>query len=291
MKAILIPALCSIIFFCGSCKKDSVSDNNILPQGTLLKKFVVLDLSLSAPNDTSLVFEYTYDNLNRCTVIKTTSYPSIDIAMTYNYFNGSDTLISSRIMPYNNGVDTAKEIFMYNAAGQIVSDSTVNIYGGIAHSGVYSYQISGNIITLIYGNSVGTPTLKGIYHIQYDNGNHLAEKDSLYNYYTGSGYVYQSVSDLANTYDSHPCPFYNLYPHRVTALDYENDLEDDMPLYWSIIQKNNTLTESRVTDPTTTGLQPYNNSYSYTYGSNSYPSTVNSTDNLTGGHYKGVYIY
>ncbi len=290
MRKYLSLFCCTIIIFC-SCQKDD-SDQNIVPQNPmLLKKFIALDLSQTAPNDTTGIIEYSYDNLNRCTVIKNTYYPSLETDMTYNYYVGSDTLISSRTIIYN-GSDTSKEIFTYNSVGQLLSDSTITILSSSTYTLTYSYQILSNSRIQSTINSNSSPFLFATYNIQYDNnGNHLAEKDSSFDYNIGSGYVYKSVSDLTNTFDTKPCPFYNLYPKRLIGLDYENALQDDQPFYWSIIQKNNILTEVRTTNPTTTGLSPYNHSFSYTYGADNYPLIIKYTDNLTGEHYKGIYIY
>ena len=61
MRKYLSLFCCTIIIFC-SCQKDD-SDQNIVPQNPmLLKKFIALDLSQTAPNDTTGIIEYSYDN-------------------------------------------------------------------------------------------------------------------------------------------------------------------------------------------------------------------------------------
>ena len=223
-------------------------------------------------------------------MIKNKYYPGPEIDITYNNYVGASTLIANRTIIFN-GADTSKEIFAYNTAGQMISDSTVDISNTGNITLVYAFQASGNFIqSTIHSNS--QPFILANYLQQKDNnGNIIAEKDSSFPYSAGNGYVYSTVTDISITYDNKPNPFHNLYPKRLVALDYENALLDDVPLFWSILQKNNILTEVRSTNPSSLGVDPFNNTFVYTYNANNYPLTVTVTDNQFGEQYRGVYVY
>ena len=66
----------------------------------LLKKFVVLDTTQAAPNDTLYVYDYTYDSLKRCTQIKVANYKN-GKAEGVTYFYGSNKVLLKEL--YTNG--------------------------------------------------------------------------------------------------------------------------------------------------------------------------------------------
>ena len=289
MKNYLI-LICSVFTLC-SCQKENSNDNIVPADPVLLKKFIELDPASTPPNDTVSIREYSYDNLGRCVSIKNLYFPGMEVDYTYNYYNGADSLMASRTLLYDGSSDTSKEIFTYSANGLLLSDSTVTISTGGTNSLVYKYNESNGLIRSEISLN-GQPFMIASYEVQRDiNGNITFESDSSFEYLAGSGYVYRDVSDITNSYDNNPCPFYKLYPKRLVELDYENALADDVPFYWSIPQRNNILSEARITSPITSGLTPYNHSFSYTYHANGYPSMVLYFDNLTGDAYKGIYLY
>ena len=73
----------------------TISGGNIT-SAPLLKKFIVIDSAQLAPNDTLFIYTYSYDNLHRCIQIEVNDYQNSRIGHTYNFFNGTNTLISSR---------------------------------------------------------------------------------------------------------------------------------------------------------------------------------------------------
>ena len=283
---------CIIVIFC-SCGKDSTNTDNTNPTPTapvLLKKFILLNPSAAPPGDTLGIIEYTYDNLNRCIATKDVYYPGMESELIHNSYIGNDTTMAGRLIIYPGSNDTTKEFFRYSG-GKMIADSLVTIDASGTYLYVYNYQDSGNNFHSVISGATPPAFLLADYYLTIGaNGNIIAEKDSSYEYINAtSTYVFKDVTDFAISYDTKPCPFYNLYPKLPTGLEYENYTTDFIPFYISLLQKNNTLSETRVSFPP--GLLPFNNSYSYTYNTNDYPAIVIYTNNLTGLVSKGLYVY
>ncbi len=255
-----------------------------------LKKFVVLDTTQVSPNDTLYIYNYTYDSLNRCIQIKVTDYQNNKVGYTYNYFNGTDNLITSRKLINQVYSDSAFEYFVYSPDGKVLYDSVILFRGSSGRSVfTYNYQtMNDTVISIINANN--HPLLIGKYLItKNEYGDIISEKDTSFQYNSGS-YFYKNNSDILYTYDTVPCPFFKLYPKRVIGLDYELFTVDDVPFYW-FLQSHNTTSEKRTTLPTTSGLGGNNEVFEYFYNSNNMPSSVIYRNLLYGDVYKGVYYY
>ena len=277
-----------LTFIIISCKKNSV-DNGITPTPLLLKKFIILDSVQTAPSDTLYIYNYSYDNLNRCTQIRFNDFQNNSIGYTYNYYFGADTLISSRRLINQVYSDSVIEYFTYTTNGQMLSDSVLKYNSSALHTFVYKYQSTNNSITSVI-TSNGQPLIIGKYLVTKDiSGNPISEKDSSLRYYLGN-YYYSSSSNIFSTYDQTYCPFYKLYPKRLVEVDYELFAVDDVPFY-DFLQKNNTKTKLITTLPITSGLRSANETFQYIYNPNNYPVSVIYKDLLFGDIYKGIYSY
>ncbi len=212
----------------------TISGGNIT-SAPLLKKFIVIDSAQLAPNDTLFIYTYSYDNLHRCIQIEVNDYQNSRIGHTYNFFNGTDTLISSRKLINQLRTDSVFEYFSYSPDGKMVSDSELVFRGLNRVVFTYQYLSVNNSITSII-NSSGQPFLLAKYLTTKDNyGNIVSEKDTSFEYYSGT-YHYKNNTNISYTYDANPCPFYNLYPKRLIGLNYELVAVDDIPLF-RLLQK------------------------------------------------------
>lgn len=262
------------------------------PTDNLLKKFILLDTTQSSPNDTIYIYSYTYDTAGRCTQIKINDFKNNSIGYTYNYYSGNDPLITSRKLINQVYSDSVFEFFKYTIAGELLSDSVLQYHSTDTASSVYKYQsIANSVTSTITAN--GQPFIIGKYLLTRDNmGNIISEKDSSFSFsnYSGS-YHYSTKTDIQTSYDTHPCPFYKLYPKRLIELDYELVAVDDLTPHFGILQKNNVISKVSATLPATSGFANWNNTYQYTYNSNGFPSIVIYSELLFGDIYKGIYYY
>src|ERR1700744_1517203 len=92
----------ALIVFIGSCKKDNSAPNNNNTNNppvnsVLLAKYVELDTTLSAPNDTLSICYFTYDNTNRLTsetqVYFGSAHDSVEVDQNQIFYQGTDTLM------------------------------------------------------------------------------------------------------------------------------------------------------------------------------------------------------
>lgn len=261
-----------------------------LPPAPLLRQFVILDTTQASPNDTLYTYSYTYDNLGRCSEIKVNDHETNKTGYTYNYYNGSDTLISWRKLVNQIYVDSVVEYFTYATDGIILSDSVIeyrNSGNGVINTHKYQVVDSFMYSDVEFG---GNPLLKANYIIGKNGmGNIVSEKDSSFTY-NGSFYSYRNTTNIAYSYDSAICPFYKLYPRRLTGLEYELITTDDVP-FFLFLQKNNTTSEIFNTLPTTSGLGSHNENFTYIYNEAKYPVIVIYRDMLHGDVLKGMYYY
>ena len=283
-----------LLFFINACQKQIQPpyEAPVEPDSVYtLKRFVVVDPGLVAPTDSIYTYSYAYDNLNRCTGIISTDMYAGTFYTTTNYFNGNDTLMYKRSVVWDGTGEEAAEFFSYNGNGIMVYDSLVNTGGSNPGYISYRYSINNNRISLV--TSIGNPPYKGTYILgRNGDGDLTSEVDSGFVYdLASSAYMLDVVSNHTNTYDANHCPFYKLYPLSPVILEYENYLRDDKPMYMSLFQQHNILTETRTVVPTSSGLMTYNNAYTYHYNADGYPTDVIIQELATGKTYKGYYFY
>ncbi len=294
----LLTAIC-IVIACTACQKEYAPDvriTNAPDTLNLLKKFAVIDLSLTAPADTVAVYTYTYDNLNRCSRADFYDVQNNYTIVTLFYYSGTDSTIVSTDNYIENEPIHGFEYFTYNSSKQMIKDSVIEKdvnTGSLSFNFSYNYIYTGNRIDgLIYN---GTELfLRSIHLQQFDaSGNLLSERDSSFEYIgTPPSESFNSDISHANVYDTKNNPFYKIYPKYSLIMMYENASTDNIPFYYSFISKNNIISQSRSDNsPAPSGIEIYNDRFSYTYNSNNYPEVVVYQDVQNNELYKGFYYY
>lgn len=290
--------LFGLIIFIASCSKETTSPspnpnpNPVVTQPPLLlKKFIVIDPHIAPPNDTIEAYVYTFDNLDRCTMINYVRYPGMETDTTIQYYNGTDTNMNKRDIHYNGASTTDyQEFFRYSSNGKMISDSTISIYAASPPSTtVYHYDIPND--STVYTNVI-PPAILYRHLNQHSKkdaaGNITFELDSVFAYNSSTGtFPFSFLKQVKTTYDTNPNPFYRIYPKRPTQYDY-NTLADDIPFFLFIPQKNNILSE---TDNNGGPVFNYLHSFVYSYNTNGSPATVIFSNSTTGYALKGIFVY
>ncbi len=283
-------------FFLVSCSKSNNDDNVVPPSSPKLIKYVLGSPIPAGGIDTLLIASYTWDAANRCTRIVNNAIVVGNKFYVDNYYNGADSLISSRkLSEANDPSYISWEYFGYDGNGKMNYDSAIDDLLGSPNVAIYKYTGSAGTFTLNMHLDVTGPNayIRANYHHVYDgNGNIVSEVDSNYTYSSFSGsYDFNSKATSTVSYDNKPNPFYRILPHRLVLLEHENILSEDFYPFSGISQKNNITAEQRVINPTTSGLATYNNTITYQYNSNGYPTEMTFTDQETGDIYKGYFYY
>lgn len=284
-----------------SCQKEISIENGTDPTPTpvltdtiLLKKFILLDTTLTAPNDTVSIINYSYDNLKRCTKIVAN-----DLSGNINYteltYNNVDTLIKTLKTYSSNSIDSTKEFFSYNATGKMINDSLVE-YTGATIAETYNYdfsQINSTNFSYIRKNSLQYAKIKQI--IQSDlNGNILSERDTsfLYNS-TNNSYNLSLTNYQTISYDAKKCPFYKFSPVFPIGFIIEGgNIGGSQSIYFGLAKHRNNITSEIITILTpTSGFAEYDDGYQYIYNTLNYPISVTIKDNTQNKYWKGKYFY
>jgi hypothetical protein len=259
-----------------SCKKDSTSRNG---EGeVLLRKFVLLN---SATNDTDYIYNFSYDDLNRCTTIDIFD-SNFGGQYTYtNFYNGNDSVIQHTEFL---GQDSAKDFFTYDVSGFLIKDSILEYPEFL----IYNYTHTGNRVAGTLHTLTGY-LLRSVHTINSDAaGNITNEIDSSFqiSQFTGLEELDARIENVI-TYDNAPNPFYRIFPGKSIIMMYEN--WNELPMFHLFKGKNNILTQKRTVDLGT--YRAFHDKYIYMYNTNGYPSSVIYTDIEYGGTYKGFYYY
>ena len=294
----LLTGIAAILFI--SCQKEISEGTGGTPldppdtvSSVLLKKYIKLDTTLAAPNDTIFTASYLYDNAKRCTSIlyKYFDHPDALYEGTVEekiFYNGSDTNMSHRTMvnTYAAGTDRTAEYFTYDANGRVLRDSI----DAIGNDASFYYRYDGNIIhtTAHFLPDIADTFLYTTHHIQKLNGNIITERDSAYEVNQPWPYGTPTVALTDAQYDNHPNPFYKLSPPWPVVFEIEHVLQDE----WRVQQKNNWLRSYQEFDGWGAGESDLY-TFQYTYLANGYPSIVR-IKNTYGGddhYFKGIYQY
>ena len=155
---------------------------------------------------------------------------------------------------------------------------------------MYRYQIAGNLVHLVL--DAPDSFMKATYVITKDTRNNIiSESDTAWNYNSFLGeYDFAHLDHLTMSFDNHPNPFYNIYPKRLSSMNYESASADAFEYFSNTIpQPNNLLDEiSPVYNPP---VPVYHKHYTYLYNGNGYPASVTIQDFYIGETRKGVYVY
>jgi len=289
-----------LISIVGCRKSNNNSTNN---SGPLLSELVDLDATLSAPDDTSFVEKFSYDNSERVTESLQLEYnlPGVDtIEKDTYYYNGSDTL-PYKTLHYENSPDSAllpfdvaynyesgningtSTIYYFYLSGKLIEDSAI----GYNYTQTNTYSYVGNSV-IRNQSSTTNGTANSVYVDTFyqtsQNGNLINQIDTLYR-----APSFDNITEgFAYQLDDHPNPLYNrsITPFAVLEIDGLNADPE---------QKNNfTSINSYSASPNDSTSEI--DSYVYTYNSNGYPKSAlgYDDDNNTGGSILSdtlIYVY
>jgi hypothetical protein len=286
MKTIYL-LLFTLIITLVSCQKDfEITDNVVTNVSTadtsakiLLKRFIQLDTTLTAPNDTMFIADYFYDDRKRC--VRIVNYNLQDPAnkdtfTVYNFYNGTDTNISVRKVysireDASRTTDTLIKVFTYNGDGSLLSDSST-VYGQQNGAPLFYkrkriYQPTASGILAVDFNIA--PYYKVNYVIQKDaNRNITYQLDSAFLQDVSTGvFILKGAVVNTCTYDTHPNPLYNVAQKIPVLNDWDN--EPDFSPGGGF--RNNLLTQYKnVTAGSSMGGNIFAQ-YRYQYDKNGYP--------------------
>lgn len=295
MKRIILSLFALFLISLAACQKEITAVDDITPpalpaaSAVLLKKYIRIDTTLTAPNDTIFTATYSYDNLKRCTRIfyKYFSHPEAIYEGTVAerlFYNGADTNISFRTMIKNvSGVlDSTSEYFTYQN-NRVVKDSI-----GRPHISSFHYRYAGNVVhSVSYFQTNTDSTDYGIHHLQKLNGNIISERDTSYFVQGPWPYSNPGAAAVNARYDDHPNPLFKLSPPWPVLFQVEHYLQDGE---FSMQQKNNKLRTYEEFDAWGPG-ESEEYIFQYTYLPNGYPSVARIHYVTNGGYWKGIYQY
>jgi hypothetical protein len=284
MKSILFTSgvVLSILFF-SSCKKEANLGNppdTVEKYDTVLSKYIELDTTRASGQDTTSIYTFTYDNLQR---IKQISQVKKDFPGALPYYITTDFFYSgSGVLPFKT-VEVDKEAITYvdtsfytYSNGLVRSDSSVNYRvdnNELLFISTASFFVTGNDVFVKVKEFTSTSVAyedSATLTITMQNGNIVAQQDPK-NTITYSKQV---------KYDDKVNPFYKVDIHY--PIFYEH-------LFNSFSAQKNNMTE--VVDFTTSGTQSHVK-YSYTYRADGYPLQVRKIDVLDPTeNRKGLFFY
>lgn len=296
MKKYLVLSF-SIIFFTFSCQKDFLIDsdpssNNL--DTITLKKFILLDTTLSSPNDTITIVKFLYDNLRRCTKIIADDRNG-NINYTDLSYNNTDTLISILKTYASSSIDFTNEYFTYSSTGQMINDSLIE-YSGTSITNTFNYDFSLlNSTNISFTRKNGQQYSKTKHFIQTDvNGNITLQRDTSFLYNAGNNTYNINLTNFQTiNYDNRNCPFYKFSPTFPVGFIMEGgNIAGSNSIYVGLSRHRNNITQEIITILTSTGgFANYDDIYQYTYNSLDYPNSVRIRDNTQSKIFKGLYFY
>jgi hypothetical protein len=283
MKLILFSlgvAVISLTF--PSCQKEIHFDTPAIVNngGTVLSKYVELDTTLSAGQDTLATYTFAYDNLKRIKrIYQVRNFPGYNTSYyitTDFFYNSSDAMPYKTIEVDQEDITYVDTSFYSYQNGFVSSDSSINYStdnNEFLFTNVILFAVSGNNVSArfkeTYPNSVyqDSATLT----VTRQNGDILSQQDP----------DNTITNDLQRKYDNKVDPFYNTDIHY--PIIYEH-------LFNSFsAQKNNLIDEVAFTNL----VNPKQHlQYSYSYRSDGYPLTVKRNNLLRPSEdRKGLFFY
>lgn len=293
--------LTALIVLLNSCQKEIGFENTPIqtsltnPADTvLLRKFIFLDPTQTAPNDTFSIANFSYDNLKRCTKITAKNFNG-DFNYTDYSYNNTDTLIKTLKTYSSASTDSTKEFFSYSSSGQLINDSLVE-YTGASVTATYNYDFSSlNSLNYSFIRKNSQPYSKTKHVIQNDlYGNIIAERDTSFLYNSATNSYDISLTNIQTiSYDNKNCPFYKFAPaFPVGIILGGGNSSGSNSIYFGLSKHRKNITQEIITILTpTSGHARYNDGYQYIYNALNYPTSVIMTDVLQNKTWKGLYFY
>lgn len=311
MYKVFPPALFifTLFLFSGCQKEITVTETPTVPitptvgDSTLLLKYMEVDSIPGSLQDTSKIVQFGYDAQKRLTSVYSTfttnPVDNLTFYEKYTYqYNGADTLPARMMKEFREGADTLNFTFnrdtayyTYNTAGKLIADSTrKNERNNFGEKRYYSTKKFSYFTgyTLVAGSTDYNTTVE----VSLDSlavttsGNNITSL-TVHNY-SLPGMQSTALFSFSFTYDNHVNPFFYLPGMHSIApyFEYEGG-----PV--NTLQPNNALTISQ--NDIGAGVT-INESITYSYKSNGYPSTLYSTQNSSSAgsttrYYKGIFVY
>jgi hypothetical protein len=279
-----------LILFISSCKKDNTTpNNNNSPENSVrLSEYVMLDTTLSAPNDTLSIYHFTYDNSNR--LISGTEvdfgsvHDSVEVDLSQNFYQGADTL------PYKGyeidrdlttpAIDYDTVLLYYDANGRSTGDSIRETYVDHSNNTTTNYRSSDR--WTYSGSQVTWLNYNYLPYSAFPNTDTVAQTVSNGDVVSQNELAFGGGQNYTFSFDNHSNPFYSISGGNTPIYDTapeESVMNDPQKNNYTRLQESLSGTDYRNT---------------YTYLSNGWPATVVFYDWSSGSgvfQYKGVYIY
>jgi hypothetical protein len=308
MKRSLPLLIGSAILFFISCKKDDAI-NTVTPvpgkdTPVLLTRLVLLDTTLTTPNDTIGIYQVRYDDKFRTSWLQFEEYGGqgrIVSRTTRNYlYQGTDSMVSrvdhirTNIFPTSSNTYHDTTYFVFQD-GKLMHDSTVfdQPFYKTTRYRYYNGMIEKNAL---YRNTNGNTTVgQGYYHPQFVNGNLVQQTDTSTDV-NNPGSTFYVNSDYELGYLSNPDPFY-----RVVKPMSRQYLTVDDWTYWgppSFVSPNLPYTNRHDNDSrTSTGSTSSSrnlSTYTYEFRPDGYPLVMRQFETELGSYFvyhKMLYYY
>lgn len=289
MRIFLATVIC--LLFITACKKSSTENNNPVNTGPLLSKFFVLDTSLPATIDTTEKIFITYDAQNRPATYSLMQFyygdttGKLDRSYQYTGNNSYATKTVTKYTSYSSGVptDVTYETGDYTFAnGQLTYDTIYRTDRFEAHN--YSYN--GNTISYKeHFHNGGDNELSNANFYQTISGDNITHQlDTLIT--ATNGTLYYQRSDVTSSYVNHPNPFYLVIsPMKSTLELWDYTIENLFSTDKNLIDQRSVDVHSWTSS--NSSMSSTHQSYSYTYGSNAFPTRAVAT--LSSGSSTQVY--
>lgn len=300
LRILLLMCIAASVFY--SCQKEVSEENGNTPTNPLdsnsvrLKRYIKLDTTLAAGNDTVFTMVYSYDAMGRCTSVihHYFEHPATPIENNEEqiwleklYYNGTDTnFYEARYYDYLTNELFTIETFRFDVQGRVITDSIVE-YPLPDNPLVFRYRYQGNIVHSVLEDPLAPSDtfFYSTHHQTLINGNIATEIDSVYDYYPGQPSSLSWLININASNDNHPNPVEKTSKPWPVIFEAEHVMMEDIFYHRT---KNNLLTYQEWRD----GVAEENYSFQYTYLPNGYPSIARMVSTLpTTEHFKIIYEY
>ena len=228
-NAFFLSFVTGFVIILSSCQKEIhvELDKPTGNDSTLLEKFVLVDTTVTPPNDTVYYFKVVYDANKRASKLFRVDFNGTlkDTVLTYNYFyTGSDTLPFKMVMTSAFGVD---QVYLsYDGQGKVIIDSTIENYA------------TGATILTVERYTYMAGLVKANIKLVDAQGNTSTYAKNYYQARTGSNIFTQSDTSFASVpgyavnlnhqYDNKPNPLKILFPGVYPYYQGEELIDENM---------------------------------------------------------------